>query len=196
MPALKIFGGRLAVAATQILASRGLTAGMVVVGDIVATHDDAASVVQAGTIPAPATSLRHRLTRSIGRPVARLFFTLAQRRDHRPLRLAAAIARRAAPGRRNRARVEQALLLAIRRAMIIGWRPGRLPCRLLLIVTHQTRQIFAGSGRLLGWDAVAPEVRLVEVAGNHTALAGDEANLARVVTAIGAAWPDSDQPPA
>ena len=190
------FGGRLAVAATQILASRGLTAGMVVVGDIVATHDDAASVVQAGTIPAPATSLRHRLTRSIGRPMARLFFTLAQRRDHRPLRLAAAIARRAAPGRRNRARVEQALLLAIRRAMIIGWRPGRLPCRLLLIVTHQTRAIYAGRGRLLGWDAVAPEVRLVEVAGNHAALAGDEANLARVVTAIGAAWPDSDQPPA
>lgn len=190
------FGGRLAVAATQILASRGLTAGMVVVGDIVATHDDAASVVQAGTIPAPATSLRHRLTRSIGRPMARLFFTLAQRRDHRPLRLTAAIARRAAPGRRNRARVEQALLLAIRRAMIIGWRPGRLPCRLLLIVTHQTRAIYAGRGRLLGWDAVAPEVRLVEVAGNHAALAGDEANLARVVTAIGAAWPDSDQPPA
>lgn len=190
------FGGRLAVAATQILASRGLAAGMVVVGDIVATHDDAASVVQAGTIPAPATSLRHRLTRGIGRPMARLFFTLAQRRDHRPLRLAAAIARRAAPGRRNRARVDQALLLAIRRAMIIGWRPGRLPCRLLLIVTHQTRQIFAGSGRLLGWDAVVPEVRLVEVAGNHTALAGDEANLARVVTAIGAARPDSDQPPA
>jgi amino acid adenylation domain-containing protein len=184
------FGGRLVVAAAQILADRGLAAGMVVVGDIVASHDDAASLLQAGRIPDPSPSFRRRLVRGIGQPMSKLFFTLAQRPDHRALRLVAALARRAAPGRRNRIRVERALISAIRRAMIMGWRPGRLHCRLLLIVTSHTRSSYAGHGHLLGWDRVSPDVRLVEVAGDHAALATDEANLARIVASIGDAWPD------
>ncbi|WP_449220076.1 AMP-binding protein [Tistrella mobilis] len=184
------FGGRLVVAAAQILADRGLAAGMVVVGDIVASHDDAASLLQAGRIPDPSPSFRRRLVRGIGQPMSKLFFTLAQRPDHRALRLVAALARRAAPGRRNRIRVERALISAIRRAMIMGWRPGRLHCRLLLIVTSHTRSLYAGHGHLLGWDRVSPDVRLVEVAGDHAALATDEANLARIVASIGDAWPD------
>ncbi|WP_051045380.1 AMP-binding protein [Tistrella mobilis] len=184
------FGGRLAVAAAQILADRGLVAGMVVVGDIVASHDDAASLLQAGRIPEPSPGFRRRLVRGIGQPMSKLFFTLAQRPDHRALRLVAAFARRAAPGRRNRIRVERALISAIRRAMIVGWQPGRLDCRLLLIVTSHTRSSYAGHGHLLGWDRVSSDVRLVEVAGDHAALATDEANLARIVAAIGDAWPD------
>lgn len=74
--------------------------------------------------------------------------------------------------------------------MIVGWQPGRVHCRLLLIASAQTQAFYARHGRLLGWDTVSPDVRLVEVAGDHAALATDEANLARIVAAVGDAWPD------
>ena len=81
------------------------------------------------------------------------------------------------------------MLTALRRAMVVDWQPPHLPCRVALLATAATVADHPESDNQLGWDAVANDLRIISLPGDHSGLLATDERRENIARAVADAWP-------